>query len=81
MGCLLKTKTKAPLALSQRVPSMLMLQAPSMTAMEQGAVKMVMICWLGRVLWWLRMLRTRTITISKARIPVQGWKVLLTGQT
>jgi hypothetical protein len=60
---------------------MLMLQAPSMTAMEQGAVKMVMICWLGRVLWWLRMLRTRTITISKARIPVQGWKVLLTGQT
>jgi len=56
---------------------MLTLQAPSMTAMEQGAVKMVMICWLGRMLWWLRILRTRTIAISKTRIAVQGWKVLL----
>lgn len=53
-----QTKSKA-----QRAPSMLMLLASSMEATGQGRVKMVTMCWLGRMLWWFTMLRARKTTL------------------
>jgi hypothetical protein len=58
MGRLLEIKSEA-----QRAPSMLMLLASSMATIGQGRVKMVMMCWLGRMLWWFTMLRARKTTL------------------
>jgi hypothetical protein len=81
MECFLKPKIMLPPKLPWTAPALPTLLAPSMAAIAQGAIKVVMLCYLRRMIWRLRIMRAKTIRILKARMPIHGWKVLLTWET
>jgi len=74
MECLLKPKIMLPLKLPWTAPALPTLLAPSM-----AAIKVVIACYLRTIIWRFRIMRAKTIRIL--RIPIQGWKALLTWRT